>query len=118
MEKVLSQENLRLEVDDSVPPVKMPVRKPPLPLREKYKNELERLCSINVITPMTETSDWISSTVIVPKQNGDIRLCIDPKSLPSWDYRRCSTRAVQSTTVLCYWCKKRILALSAAGRYQ
>ena len=65
------QGKLILEVDDSVPDAG---RKPPLALREKYKNELERLCSINVITPLTEPSDWISSTVIVPKQNGDIRV--------------------------------------------
>ena len=72
---------LHLEVDDQVPPVKLPVRKPPIALRDKFKSELERLCQLGVICRMTEPSEWISATVIVPKPNGKIRLCIDPKPL-------------------------------------
>ena len=72
---------LHLEVDESVPPVKLPPRKPPLALRDKYRKELERLEKRSIIRKVTEPSDWISSTVVVSKASGKVRLCIDPKPL-------------------------------------
>ena len=38
---------LHLEVDDQVPPVKLPVRKPPIALRFKFNSELEHLCFLS-----------------------------------------------------------------------
>ena len=77
----LLEGDLHLEVDSTVPPVKLPPRKPPITLREKYKAELKRLEDLSIITKVNEPSDWISSVVVVTKPNGKIRLCIDPKPL-------------------------------------
>ena len=30
---------------------------------------------------MTDSTDWVSSMVVVQKPNGQIRLCLDPKDL-------------------------------------
>ena len=54
--------SLKLTVDKDVPPVQLPPRKPPVALREKYKEELERLTKLKVIEPISEPTDWVSST--------------------------------------------------------
>lgn len=74
-------DKLHLEVDKSVTPVKMPLRRVPVAIKSKLKSELERLKDLNVITPVNEPTDWVSSLVIVKKPSGDLRICIDPKPL-------------------------------------
>ena len=72
---------LHLEVDETVTPVKLPVRKVPIAMKDKLKNELERLQKLGVIQRVTYPTEWISSMVVVNKANNKIRLCIDPKPL-------------------------------------
>ena len=35
----------------------------------------------NIIAPVTEPTQWISSMVVVPKKNGTLHICLDPKEL-------------------------------------
>ena len=72
---------LHLQVDQCVPPVQLPARKPPVALKQKYQGELERLVERGIIAKVSEPTDWISSTVVVMKPNGKIRLCLDPRPL-------------------------------------
>ena len=65
---------LHLQVDQCVPPVQLPARKPPVALKEKYQEELERLVERGIIAKVSEPIDWISSTEVVMKPNGKIRL--------------------------------------------
>ena len=50
----------------------------PFKLREKVGTELDRLEKENIIKPI-KFSEWASPMVIVPKTNGDIRICTDCK---------------------------------------
>ena len=70
-----------LELDPSVQPVKLPTRRPPIALKERFRAELQRLEKQGVISPVTRPTDWVSAPVIIPKPNGSIRLCLDPKPL-------------------------------------
>ncbi|XP_022785752.1 uncharacterized protein K02A2.6-like [Stylophora pistillata] len=72
---------LHLEIDKSVTPVALPVRKVPFAVKEPLKQELERLVKIGILQPVDVPTDWISSMVVIKKSNGKIRLCIDPKPL-------------------------------------
>ena len=72
---------LRLEVDNTITPVTLPVRKVPLAVREPLKKEIERLVSKGILEPVDVPTDWVSSLVVVMKSNGKVRLCIDPKPL-------------------------------------
>lgn len=72
---------LHLQVDHFVLSVQLPVRKPPVALKEKYQGELKRLVERGIIAKDSEPTDWISSTVVVMKPNGKIRLCLDPRPL-------------------------------------
>ena len=72
---------LKLEIDESIPSVKSPLRRIPIALEPKLKNEIQRLEKLGVIKPVVTPTDWVSSLVIVKKPSGKIRLCIDPKPL-------------------------------------
>ena len=50
-------------------------------VRPLLKNKLERLVNKGVITPVEEPTEWISQTVITPKKDRQVILCIDPKEL-------------------------------------
>ena len=56
---------LHLQVDQCVPSVQLPARKPPVALKEKYQGELEKLVERGIIAKVSEPTDWISSTVVV-----------------------------------------------------
>jgi len=43
----------------------------------QVKNELERMEKLGVIAPMKEPTEWCSGMVIVPKPNGQVRICVD-----------------------------------------
>ena len=72
---------LTLTVDADIQPVQLPPRKPPIALRDRYKAELVRLVKLKVIDPVSQPTNWISSTVLVVKSSGKLQVCIDPKPL-------------------------------------
>ena len=47
----------------------------------RLKDALDSLCKQGIIEPVTEPTEWVNSLVIVEKKSGDLRLCIDPRSL-------------------------------------
>ena len=72
---------VHLETDPNVAPKVMPPRRVPVALKEKLKNELDRLTQRKVISPIPEATDWVSSMIAAKKPDGNIRLCIDPHYL-------------------------------------
>ena len=70
-----------IKVDPSVKPVIHPPRKVPISMKEKVKTELLPMESEGVIKKQTEPTDWVNSMVVVPKPNGKVRICIDPRDL-------------------------------------
>ena len=69
---------IHLHVKDSVQPVAQLIRRLPYGLREKVDKKLDDLLAKGIIeqAPNTPTT-WISPLVVVPKSNGDVRICID-----------------------------------------
>ena len=49
-------------------------------LQKLFKEELECLQKMDIITPLgvDEMVEWCNSFVLVPKANGKVRLCLDP----------------------------------------
>jgi hypothetical protein len=68
---------LRLHIDDSVPPFAQPVRRIPFSRREKVLEKLKMLKSQDVIEKVQTPTSWVSPLVSVEKPNGDVRICLD-----------------------------------------
>ena len=49
-------------------------------LREVVKEELQKLLNVNFIYQISD-SQWVSPLVIIPKNNGKWRVCIDYREL-------------------------------------
>ncbi|XP_006811648.1 uncharacterized protein LOC100366641 [Saccoglossus kowalevskii] len=64
-----------------VPPVVHAARRIPIDLRDRLKTELTEMKNKNIITKVNQPTDWVNSLVIREKENGRLRLCLDPKDL-------------------------------------
>lgn len=51
----------------------------PVALRDKLKETLDDLQQQDIIAAMTFPTAWISSMMVVPKANDNLRFCLDPK---------------------------------------
>ena len=72
---------MHLQVHPSSKPVILPARKVPVSIREKFKEELQRLESLKVIAPVDEPTEWVSQIVVAVKKSSELRAGIDPKPL-------------------------------------
>ena len=68
-------------MNPDVPPVAQPVRRIPFSLRDKVKEKIEELVAMDMIEPVEGPTLWVSPVVVVPKQNDEIRLCVDMRRL-------------------------------------
>ena len=77
------QGEYHITVDPSVPPVIHPPRRVPVSLKDDIKNELDDMVKNGIITKLEEDepTPWVNSLVYRRKQNGRLRLCLDPKDL-------------------------------------
>ena len=71
----------RIVLDNNTPPVQDPPRRVPVPLREALKDTLDDLVQQDILAPVQQPTPWISSIVVVPKEDGKPRICLDPKHL-------------------------------------
>ena len=62
-------------------PVQHAPRQVPVALREQLKETREELVRQDIIAPDTQLTEWISSMVIVPKKDGKLGICPDPRNL-------------------------------------
>lgn len=70
-----------IKLDHSVTPVVHPPRRVPIALRDKLKDELDRMENLGVIVKQEDPTAWVNSLVTVLKPNGKLRVCIDPSDL-------------------------------------
>ena len=70
-----------IRLDPKAQAVQHPPRRVPVPLRDSLKKTLDDLEDQGILAPVTKPTPWISSMVVVPKKNGTLRICLDPKDL-------------------------------------
>ena len=69
-----------IKLDSAVHPVIHAPRRVPVALRDELKTKLDDMVQQDIITPVTEPTDWVSSVLLVAKP-GKLRVCIDPRDL-------------------------------------
>ena len=73
----LKDYQLKLHVNKDVKPVAQPVRRLPFGLREKVDKKLDELPKEDIIEEVPSgPTEWVSPLVVVPKPDGDIRICV------------------------------------------
>ena len=77
----LLEGNYHIRLDPAIDPVQHAPRRAPVPLRDNLKHTLDDLVRTDIIAPVTKLTPWINSMVVVPKKNGTLRICLDPKDL-------------------------------------
>ena len=70
-----------IRLDGHATPVQHAPHRVPVTLCETLKHTLAELTQQEIIAPVQCPTAWISSLVIVPKKNGKLRLCLDPKDI-------------------------------------
>ena len=71
--------HIRLNAD--IDPVQHAPRRVPVALRERLQETLDDLVQQDILAPVTEPTPWVNSMVVVPKKDGKLRICLDPKDL-------------------------------------
>ena len=79
----LKVDPVKITLKEGAIPVQKPCRRIPVKLRDKFKEEVESLVSKGVLTKLheNEATEWLNSFVTVTKENGSLRLCLDPTDL-------------------------------------
>ena len=68
---------VKLHIDQSVPPVAQRARRTPFHMRKKVAKELDQLEQQGIIEKVDGPTPWVSPLVITPKKSGDVRICVD-----------------------------------------
>lgn len=71
----------KLTVDPNVPARINAPRRTPIAMKDKIKAELDKMVTQQVIRPIEEATDWVSSITCVLKKDNSIRVCLDPRYL-------------------------------------
>ena len=72
---------------DAKPFALFTARHVPLPLRDKVKQELEKMVDLGVISKVDVPTPWCAGMVVASKKNVGIRICIDFKLLNNYVQR-------------------------------
>ena len=73
----LKNTEIKLHLDKTVPPVAQPAHHIPFHMRKKVAEELKSLEQQGIIEKVEGATPWVSPLVIIPKKNGEVRLCVD-----------------------------------------
>ena len=68
-------------MDPNIKPIINPPRKIPFALKQRLKQVLQLMTQLDIIIPVNEHTDWVSSLVVVEKPNDNLRVCLDFEDL-------------------------------------
>lgn len=66
-----------LHIDTTVEPVAQRARRIPFHIRKKVEKELSSLEQQGIIEKVDGPTPWVSPLVVIPKKDGNVRICVD-----------------------------------------
>ena len=79
---------IKLNLKDDAIPYIAPPRKCSIHMKDKIRDELQNMVKKGIIKEVHEHTDWCSNVCFVTKQDGSLRVCLDPKKLNE-NLKRC-----------------------------
>lgn len=70
-----------IHLKEDATPVVHTARRIPHAIKDRLKEELDKMEESKVIVRVTKPTDWVNSLVVVEKPNGKLRICLDPRDL-------------------------------------
>ena len=70
-----------IKIDATVPPVQHARCKVPIHYKEEIERKLLEMEQLQIIAPVTTPTEWVSSITYPTKQDGSLRICLDPHNL-------------------------------------
>ena len=70
-----------IRLDPTVTPVQHARHKVPIHYKEEIEKMLIEMEQLGIITPITRPTEWVSSITYPTKQDGLLRICLDPRNL-------------------------------------
>ena len=92
---------VKLVINKSITPVIQPPRKIPQVMVEALKHEIDWMLDLSVIRKLdiNEATDWCHNIVLVCKPNGQLRVCLDPRTInKALHFNIHNTRTFQDVT--------------------
>ena len=77
-----------IRLDPTITPVQHARRKVPIHYKEEIEKTLKDMEQLQIITPVTEPTEWVSSITYPTKPDGSLRICLDPRDLNKAIIRR------------------------------
>ena len=68
-----------MQLNEKVEGIIQQLRRIPYATQPTLKKTLDVLKAQNIIADVDKPTEWVSNIVIVEKNNGSLRLCLDPK---------------------------------------
>ena len=68
-----------IRTDPSIPPVQQARHKVPTECKEQIEKALQHMEDLQIITPVTEPTEWVSSITYPHKPDGTLCICLGPK---------------------------------------
>ena len=70
-----------IKIDTTVPTVQHARCKVPIHYKEEIERKLLEMEQLQIIAPVTTPTEWVSSITYPTKQDGSLRICLDPRDL-------------------------------------
>ena len=70
-----------IHLDPTAKPTVHAARRLPLELKPRVKRKLQHMESNGILAKVEQPTEWVNSMVVETKENGDLRICLDPKDL-------------------------------------
>lgn len=77
---LLKDHQVQLHIKEDVQPVAEQPRPIPFHLRQRFKNEIERMEDQGIIEEHDGPAPWVSNAVLAPKDDGGIRVTVDMRN--------------------------------------